>query len=261
MQNISDKDKKTVAVNIRKLREQAGLTQKELADRLYLSDNVVSKWERGESLPDPETLARLAETFGVEVGAIVYENENARTQNASERSRRRLPQNAFCFFGVCYLYPAPAACLVRGGGGYTDSPESKGILVGAAGKTDLSVKKVVFFLWPAVSTFFAIVCMLLNFIKTEWKVNIGLPVYIDDICKDERNRDKIYKILTAGINSTLSAAQCLFLLLGCCMALQTSVPVVAMWIIVALVIAVPVAFTVAGFVKAVQIRESENGAK
>lgn len=50
MQNISDKDKKTVAVNIRKLREQAGFTQRELADKLYVSDNVVSKWERGGSL-------------------------------------------------------------------------------------------------------------------------------------------------------------------------------------------------------------------
>ena len=43
MQNISDKDKKTVAVNIRKLREQTGLTQRELADKLYVSDNVVRK--------------------------------------------------------------------------------------------------------------------------------------------------------------------------------------------------------------------------
>lgn len=261
MQNISDKDKKTVAVNIRKLREQAGFTQRELADKLYVSDNVVSKWERGESLPDPETLARLAETFGVEVGAIVYENENARTQNASERSRRRLPQNAFTLLCIGFIIASAAALAVLSVRAYISLPDTIGIHFGADGETDLYGNKAMLFMSPAVSTFFAIVCMLLNFIKTEWKVNIGLPVYIDDICKDERNRDKIYKILTAGINSTLSAAQCLFLLLGCCMALQTSVPVVAMWIIVALVIAVPVAFTVAGFVKAVQIRESENGAK
>ena len=76
MQNRLQKTDKTVAVNIRRLREERGLTQKQLASKLFVSDNVVSKWERGESLPDPETLARLAETFGVEVGAIVYENEN-----------------------------------------------------------------------------------------------------------------------------------------------------------------------------------------
>ncbi len=49
MQKFSDEDKKTIAVNIRGLREKAGLTQKELADKLYVSDNVVSKWERGVS--------------------------------------------------------------------------------------------------------------------------------------------------------------------------------------------------------------------
>lgn len=50
MKNLSENDNKVVAANIRRLREKAGLTQKELADRLYVSDNVVSKWERGDSL-------------------------------------------------------------------------------------------------------------------------------------------------------------------------------------------------------------------
>lgn len=90
---------------------------------------------------------------------------------------------------------------------------------------------------------------------------MGLTVYIDDVFKDEVSRKKIYKLLSAGINVTLLVVQSLFLLLGGCMALQISVPFVAMWIIVALVIVVPVVFMIAGFVSAVRIRETENSAK
>ena len=122
MQNRLQKTDKTVAVNIRRLREERGLTQKQLASKLFVSDNVVSKWERGESLPDPETLARLAETFGVEVGAIVYENENARTQNASERSRRRLPQNAFTLLCIGFIIASAAALFVLSVRAYISLP-------------------------------------------------------------------------------------------------------------------------------------------
>ena len=42
------------------LRQEKGLTQKELAEKLYVSDKAVSKWERGLSLPD---IALLQPTF------------------------------------------------------------------------------------------------------------------------------------------------------------------------------------------------------
>ena len=44
--------KQTVANNIAQLRKSKGLTQLELAERLNYSDKAVSKWERGEGLPD-----------------------------------------------------------------------------------------------------------------------------------------------------------------------------------------------------------------
>ncbi len=53
------------------LRKEQGLTQKELAQRLYLSDKAVSKWERGLSLPDVEVLIPLAEALDVTVAELL----------------------------------------------------------------------------------------------------------------------------------------------------------------------------------------------
>ena len=47
--------------NLRELREKRGLTQKDLADKLSLSDKTISKWENERSIPDVFTLLKLAE--------------------------------------------------------------------------------------------------------------------------------------------------------------------------------------------------------
>ena len=63
----------TVAKNIGSLRTRQGMTQLELAERLNYSDKAVSKWERGESLPDVSVLVRLADLFGVSLDTLVRE--------------------------------------------------------------------------------------------------------------------------------------------------------------------------------------------
>ena len=253
MQKFSDEDKKTIAVNIRGLREKAGLTQKELADKLYVSDNVVSKWERGESLPDAETIVRLADIFGVEAGAITNDGDDARTASTHgtfERTRRRLPQNALTLFCIVAIILASVALFVLSVKAYAELPDTIGIHFGADGKTDLYGSKAMLLMCPAVSVFFVAACIVSNAVKITWKVNLGVSVYLDDVFKDEDSRKKIYKLLSVGLNVTLLLAQSLFLLLGCCMALQSSVPTAAMWSIVALLLVAPGAFTVAGFVMA-----------
>ncbi|MEX1307318.1 MAG: helix-turn-helix transcriptional regulator [Eubacteriales bacterium] len=49
------------------LRKRAGLSQEELADRIGVSRQAVSKWERAESSPDTDNLIALAKTYGVRV--------------------------------------------------------------------------------------------------------------------------------------------------------------------------------------------------
>lgn len=56
---------------IRTLREKAGLTQKQLADGLCISDKTISKWETGRGLPDVSLLAPLAAALGVSVSELL----------------------------------------------------------------------------------------------------------------------------------------------------------------------------------------------
>lgn len=66
-----DELKSIVAENLKALRTSAGLTQGELANRLNYSDKAVSKWERGESLPDVQVLKQLADMYGVGVDYLL----------------------------------------------------------------------------------------------------------------------------------------------------------------------------------------------
>ena len=56
---------------ITQLRKEKDMTQKELANRLYVSDKAVSKWERGLSMPNVSLLLPLAETLGVTVTELL----------------------------------------------------------------------------------------------------------------------------------------------------------------------------------------------
>lgn len=63
--------KQIVAKNITELRRAAGMTQLELAENLNYSDKAVSKWERGDSLPDVAVLKQVADLFSVTIDYLV----------------------------------------------------------------------------------------------------------------------------------------------------------------------------------------------
>lgn len=52
-------------------RKKTGLTQKELAERVGLTDKAVSKWERGKSIPDHDVILRLCEVLGISVNEFL----------------------------------------------------------------------------------------------------------------------------------------------------------------------------------------------
>lgn len=80
-----------IAKNIQKLRQEKGMTQLELAERLNYSDKSVSKWERGESLPDIVVLKSVADLFEVTLDYLVEEEHNGKsvTKEMLDRNYRR----------------------------------------------------------------------------------------------------------------------------------------------------------------------------
>ena len=64
-------DMQQVGSRISKLRKSIGITQTGLADRLGISFQAVSNWERGVSMPDISKLKELSEIFGVTVDEIL----------------------------------------------------------------------------------------------------------------------------------------------------------------------------------------------
>lgn len=64
-------DKERFGAFLAVLRKEKGLTQRALAERLYVSDKAVSKWERGLSLPDVALLTPLSEALGVGVAELL----------------------------------------------------------------------------------------------------------------------------------------------------------------------------------------------
>ena len=66
------------ARNLAHYRKALGLTQIELAERLNYSDKSVSKWERGDGLPDLAVTAQIAEIFGLTVNDMIAEKPKRR---------------------------------------------------------------------------------------------------------------------------------------------------------------------------------------
>ena len=67
---------KTFSNNLTKYRTLMGLKQSELAKMINYSDKSISKWERGEGLPDLKATIKLCEIFGITVDDMLKENDD-----------------------------------------------------------------------------------------------------------------------------------------------------------------------------------------
>lgn len=57
--------------NFTDLRKKAGLSQNEIADKLFVTRQAVSRWERGETVPEIETLKAISGLFGVTINDLL----------------------------------------------------------------------------------------------------------------------------------------------------------------------------------------------
>lgn len=87
---------------LQELRKKKGLTQEELADKLYVSRTAVSKWESGRGYPNIESLKAIASFFSVSVDALLSSDEilNVAEENQKE-TEKRFRDTVFGLLDIC----------------------------------------------------------------------------------------------------------------------------------------------------------------
>lgn len=90
------------ASNIIKLRTGAGMTQAELGAALNYSDKTISKWERGEAIPDAYVLTQMAELFGVTVDSILSSHDKWEPP-PSEEGEQDLSYSVSMIIAICVI--------------------------------------------------------------------------------------------------------------------------------------------------------------
>lgn len=86
---------KMLGENIRTIRKEQGLSQEELAERIYVVRQTVSKWEKGVSVPDAELLEALSEALETPVSVLLGENVVLREEERTEVLAKKLEEINF----------------------------------------------------------------------------------------------------------------------------------------------------------------------
>lgn len=63
---------KIFAENLRKLREEKGLSQKQLGDKMFVNHSTIARWENGTRLPDAAMIMRLANCLQVDINTLLH---------------------------------------------------------------------------------------------------------------------------------------------------------------------------------------------
>ncbi len=90
-------DKAAFGSFLAQLRREKGMTQRELAADLYVSDKAVSKWERGLSVPDISLLVPLAEILNVTVAELLQGRRVEEEQRFTREETEELIRKALTF--------------------------------------------------------------------------------------------------------------------------------------------------------------------
>ena len=79
--------RQNIATNISAMRNAAGMTQAQFAEKLNYTDKAISKWERGESVPDIAVLWQIADMFGVTVDWLISDHGSTEATPDAEAVR------------------------------------------------------------------------------------------------------------------------------------------------------------------------------
>ena len=86
---------------LKELRTGAKMSQRELAEKLYMSQQAVAKWETGASTPNPELLVKISKIFNVTVDSLLGDTIIARIEDTN-RGFCVLDENGEAFYPFDY---------------------------------------------------------------------------------------------------------------------------------------------------------------
>lgn len=90
MEEVTQDLKIIIGKNICEYRKAMNLSQMEFAEKLNYSDKAVSKWERGESLPDIITLKQIADLFNITVNDLLGYKTKKKTSYISKLMHNKI---------------------------------------------------------------------------------------------------------------------------------------------------------------------------
>ena len=96
--------KNIIAQNIAELRRNNNMTQLELAEKLNYSDKAISKWERGESIPDVAVLKNIADIFLVSIDYLLEETHKQIAPPAATITVRGRRRGVITWLGVLLVW-------------------------------------------------------------------------------------------------------------------------------------------------------------
>lgn len=104
--------KSIIAGNISCLRKKNKMTQAELADKLCYSDKAISKWERGESIPDVFILKQVADLFSVTVDYLLSQHDGETEKFLSSEKNEKKNRNLITAISIGAVWFIATAAFV-----------------------------------------------------------------------------------------------------------------------------------------------------
>ncbi len=180
--------KENLAKNLAKYRKAANLTQAELAEKINYSDKAVSKWERGESVPDLYVLKQIADFYEVKIDTLLDEPKKEKVHTFKNLGKRRVIIGlcagilvwlvAVCLFAfidiifpsltntwLFFIYALPVTTLILF------------ILTSVWGKTITNAVILSLLIWTVIlSVYLSLTCFLPSPLPNLWELFlIGIP--------------------------------------------------------------------------------------
>lgn len=92
-----------ISEKIAQMRKMNNMTQKDLAEKLNVSDKVISKWETGKCLPDVETMLKLSKVLDVSISELYECVEKSEKTTAEDYNEERIWQYKKYSIVSCFL--------------------------------------------------------------------------------------------------------------------------------------------------------------